>query len=64
MSNSDIEVCISFGETDKIYKYMPAIPKTGDTIKIESKQYKVIEVVWNVDIEYGVGVDVYTEPKD
>ena len=61
MYNSNIEVCISFGETDKIYKYMCAIPKTGDTIKIASKQYKVIEVVWNLG--YNV-VDIYTEPKD
>jgi len=63
MYNSNIEVCISFGETDKICKDMCAIPRVGDTIKIKSKQYKVIEVVWN-GVGYGARVDIYTEPKD
>ena len=63
MSNSDIEVCISFGENGELRKYMCTIPRVGDTIKIKSKQYKIIEVVWN-GIGYGARVDIYTEPKD
>ena len=62
MSNSDVEVCISFGENGELRKYMCTIPRVGDTIKIKSKQYKVIEVVWNIH-KFSTEILIYTEPK-